>query len=310
MMEGKKPFTNELIAKSKQALDKRIKEALESSGFTVAEIDKLKQDKQQLEERIKDESLGEKEKKQVEHELHKIKEEIQAKMKAVMEDARQSQVEEAQGESGGKVTENMKKTAEQKSGGCFPASVSFVDTYGCRKAMDLLKIGDQVQVIVNQNITLSPVIAFIHRQPEVLREFLNITTVKSRALKMTEDHLLFVEKMGQVIAIPSRDVKIGDTIYVRENDVMATDIVQGISQVYEKGVYAPVTLSGTILVNDVHTSCYFDVLSHEWSHRAMGVARAVYYVSPWMVQWISAVGEKDGFPGWCRLAHKMLTFLE
>ena len=71
-----------------------------------------------------------------------------------------------------------------------------------------------------------------------------------------------------------------------------------ISTVYEKGVYAPVTRSGTILINDVHTSCYFDVLSHKLSHRAMAVPRAVYHVSPRILRWISGLGEKDGFPGW------------
>ena len=116
--------------------------------------------------------------------------------------------------------------------------------------------------------------------------------------------------MGQATAIPARDVKIGDTVYVRGSHGSEKDLVQSINTVYEKGAYAPVTLSGTILVNDVHTSCYFDVLSHEWSHRAMSIARALHYVSPSMVRRISAIGEKDGFPGWCRLAHMMLTLLD
>ena len=113
--------------------------------------------------------------------------------------------------------------------------------------------------------------------------------------------------IGLSQAIPSRDVQIGDTVYVKKNGLMKTATVQDISTVYEKGVYAPMTRSGTILVNDVHTSCYFDVLSHKLSHRAMAVPRAVYHVSPRILRWISGFGEKDGFPGWCRLAHKILT---
>ena len=133
---------------------------------------------------------------------------------------------------------------------------------------------------------------------------------KKKILPITADHLLFVELMGQATAIPARDVKIGDTVYVRGSHGSEKDLVQSISTVYEKGAYAPVTLSGTILVNDVHTSCYFDVLSHEWSHRAMSIARALHHVSPSMMRRISAIGEKDGFPGWCRLAHTMLTLLD
>ena len=213
-------------------------------------------------------------------------------------------------------TKDVETSADEKSwgeivwdafGGCFPASAIFIDTHGQRRRMDSLRIGDEVQVIRNNEIHLDTVFSFIHRQPEVVQDFLKITTTKSKILKITKDHLLFVQKVGQAKAIPARDLKVGDTVYVRVNHSVKKDAVQSISTVYEKGVYAPVTLSGTILVNDVHTSCYFDVLSHEWSHRAMSVARAVHYVSPWMLQWISGVGQKDGLPGWCRLAHKMLT---
>lgn len=178
--------------------------------------------------------------------------------------------------------------------------------------MDSLRVADEVLVMTSEGIRVHPIIAFIHRRPEVLEEFLSIATLKkSKILVITEDHLLFVEKEGQASAVPAREVRIGDKVYVKgDQGAVETDVVQSISNVIEKGVYAPVTLSGTILVNDVHTSCYFDVLSHEWSHRAMGSARAVYHMSPWMVEWISGVGEKDGFPGWCRLAHKILTFMD
>ena len=174
--------------------------------------------------------------------------------------------------------------------------------------MDSLQIGEEVQVLTEVGIDLEPVITYVHRQPNVRQQFLKITTTKKKSLKITEAHLLFVEKEGQEAAIPARDVNIGDTVYVRGGQgAVERDAVCNISRVLEKGVYAPVILSGTILVNDVHTSSYFDVLSHEWSHRAMGVARAVHHVSPWILQWLSGVGEKERFPGWCRLAHKMLT---
>ena len=173
--------------------------------------------------------------------------------------------------------------------------------------MHSLKIGEKVQVAAKGNICLEPVITFIHREQEKLQEFLSITTTKNNNLKITEDHLLFVEKNGLSQAIPARDVQIGDTVYVKQNGLMKTATVQGISTVHEKGVYAPVTRSGTILINDVDTSCYFDVLSHKLSQRAMAVPRAVCHVSPGILRWNSGFEEKDGFPGWCRLAHKILT---
>ncbi|KAJ7393727.1 hypothetical protein OS493_003386 [Desmophyllum pertusum] len=138
------------------------------------------------------------------------------------------------------------------AGGCFPGSAMFVDKRGQQRSISSMHIGDEVQVIINGEIQLEPVITFIHCQPEVMQEYLKITTEKGNILKITEDHLLFVEKMGQATAIPARDVEAGDTLYVRGDHNVETDAVKSISIVHEKGVYAPVTLSGTILVNDVH----------------------------------------------------------
>ena len=208
-----------------------------------------------------------------------------------------------------KKVDDIKKEIEKKRGGCYPASATFVDVAGTRRQMESLLLGEAVQVITNKGVTLKPVITFIHRQPDLFQKFMQITTLRyKKILKITEDHLIFVEKNGKEAAIPARDVKIGDMVYVKVGGqkMLEKDAVQGVSIVFEKGVYAPVTLSGTILVNDVNTSCYFDVLSHVWFHRAMGAARAVYHLSPKMVEWISSIGEEDGFPGWCRLGHKLL----
>ena len=193
--------------------------------------------------------------------------------------------------------------------GCFPASATLADVARRRRQMESLLLGEEVQVITDKGVTSKPVITFIHRQPDLFQEFLQITTLRyKKILKITEDHLIFVEKNGKEAAIPARDVKIGDMVYVKVGgqEMLEKDAVQCVSIVFEKGVYAPVTLSGTILVNDVNTSCYFDVLSHVWFHRAMVAARAVYHLSPTMAEWISSIGEEDGFPGWCRLAHKLL----
>ena len=208
-----------------------------------------------------------------------------------------------------KKVDDVKKEIEKESGGCYPASATFIDVAGRRRQMESLLLGEEVQVTTNKGVTSKPVITFIHRQPDLFQEFLQITTLRyKKILKITEDHLIFVEKNGKEAAIPARDVKIGDMVYVKVGgqETLEKDAVQGVSIVFEKGVYAPVTLSGTILVNDVYTSCYFDVLSHVWFHRAMGAARAVYHLSPTMAEWISSIGEEDGFPGWCRLGHKLL----
>ncbi|KAL9985811.1 hypothetical protein ACROYT_G008259 [Oculina patagonica] len=295
MAKGK-PFVNS-TTQEVEGMNARIEEALNATGY-ARDLETLRKKLEEIDRDLNDPNLSDTDKKELRKARQEIQEEVDEKVTKEQEMRRKIVAEETQ------KLENKKK----EEGGCYPASAIFVDKHGCRRQMASLQIGEEVQAIINNEIRTEPVITFIHHQPEVIQEFLKITTRTNNILKITEDHLLFVEKFGQATAIPARDVKVGDTVYIRGKHGVGKDAVQSTSTVYEKGVYAPVTLSGTILVNDVHTSCYFDVLSHEWSHRAMGVARAVHYVSPWMLQWISGVGQKDGFPGWCRLAHKMLTF--
>lgn len=308
----KSPFINSLTNASKEVLDEQVKKALDSSGFTV-EFEKLEKERRQIEDLLKEGKVSEEEKVKYDNLLREVNVKIDAKekkRKAIEKQKREEQAENESQESGGAATERVQAQdwwMFTAPGGCFPGSSTFVDRYGLQREIHSLRTGEKVQIAAKGSIYLEPVITFIHREQDKLQEFLSITTTKNNNLKITGDHLLFVEKNGLSRAIPARDVKIGDTVYVKQNGLMKTATVQDISTVYEKGVYAPVTRSGTILINDVHTSCYFDVLSHKWSHRAMAVPRAVYRVSPGILRWISRLGEKDGFPGWCRLARKILT---
>ena len=286
MNKGKEPFVpswlpSEVTNKAEEAV--KAIDVGDSIQHLEIEVESLNEEL----ENEKDEEKKKKILKRVKKKQKKVKAELEKKVEAVA------------------------KTIEKEKGGCYPGSAIFVDACGRRRQMESLLVGEEVQGITNNGIITEPVITFIHRQQDVFQQYMKITTFTKKILKITEDHLLFVEKEGEATAIPARDVTIGDTVFVRGDlGALERDAVQNISHVYEKGVYAPVTLSGTILVNDVLTSCYFDVLAHESSNKAMGIARAVYHVSPWMLQWLSSIGQKDGFPGWCRVAHKLVTMTD
>ena len=286
MNKGKEPFVqNELTDK----MFDRAKDAMDSFGMEN-DIEAMEEELKRCGRRLEDAKDDEEKKKQIHERMEKVQNDVINLRQSVT-----------------RVADNIRREKE----GCYPGLAIFMDACGRRRRMESLQVGEEVQVITNNEIVTEPVITFIHRQPDVFQQYLKITTFTKKILKITEDHLLFVEKEGEATAIPARDVTIGDTVFVRGDlGALERDAVHNISHVYEKGVYAPVTLSGTILVNDVLTSCYFDVLSHESSNKAMGIARAVYHVSPWMLQWLSTIGQKDGFPGWCRVAHKLLTMID
>ena len=334
MRKQRGPLIHRLTSVSNEVLEEHIKKAMDESGITKQE-EAICQKEEKIKRLLEDKDKSDTEKRDLEKRfvgLKKEYEELEAAKKRLTEDVEHAQFSDGLLESGpltamvlaksgiGGGTRSGGSSSDGGTssnggffsffGGCYPGSAIIYDSNSRARPIESLQVGDKVLTITKNGIKSDTVITFIHRQPEIVEEFLKIVTKKKKILPITADHLLFVELMGQATAIPARDVKIGDTVYVRGSHGSEKDLVQSISTVYEKGAYAPVTLSGTILVNDVHTSCYFDVLSHEWSHRAMSIARALYYVSPSMVRRISAIGEKDGFPGWCRLAHTMLTLLD
>ena len=334
MRKQRGPLIHRLTSVSNEVLEEHIKKAMDESGITKQE-EAICQKEEEIKRLLEDKDKSDTEKRDLEKRFVGLKKEyveLEAAKKRLTEDVEHAQFSDGLLESGPLTAMVLAKSGiggDTRSGGsssdggtssnggffsffggCYPGSAIIYDSNSRARPIESLQVGDKVLTITKNGIKSNTVITFIHRQPEVVEEFLKIVTTKEKILLITADHLLFVELMGQATAIPARDVKIGDTVYVRGSHGSEKDLVQSISTVYEKGAYAPVTLSGTILVNDVHTSCYFDVLSHEWSHRAMSIARALHYVSPSMMRRISAIGEKDGFPGWCRLAHTMLTLLD
>ena len=313
MRKQRGPLLHPLTSVSKEELDKEIKKAMDERGITK-QAEALRQKEEEIKEQLKDKDRSDEEKRKLERclvEQNELQALLEAAAKELVEGIRQNHMSSYFLPPIHLLAEVLiASLLHNRRGGCYPGSAIIYDSNSRARRIESLQVGDKVLVITNNGIQSDPVITFIHRQPEVVEAFLKIVTTKEKILLITADHLLFVELMGQATAIPARDVKIGATVYLRGSHGSEKDLVQSISTVYEKGAYAPVTLSGTILVNDVHTSCYFDVLSHEWSHRAMSIARALHYVSPSMVRRISAIGEKDGFPGWCRLAHTMLTLLD
>ena len=313
MRKQRGPLLHPLTSVSKEELDKEIKKAMDERGITK-QAEALRQKEEEIKEQLKDKDRSDEEKRKLERclvEQNELQALLEAAAKELVEGIRQNHMSSYFLPPIHLLAEVLSASLlHNRRGGCYPGSAIIYDSNSRARRIESLQVGDKVLVITNNGIQSDPVITFIHRQPEVVEAFLKIVTTKEKILLITADHLLFVELMGQATAIPARDVKIGATVYLRGSHGSEKDLVQSISTVYEKGAYAPVTLSGTILVNDVHTSCYFDVLSHEWSHRAMSIARALHYVSPSMVRRISAIGEKDGFPGWCRLAHTMLTLLD
>lgn len=176
-----------------------------------------------------------------------------------------------------------------KSGGCFPAKGLIRTEHGGTKTLDQVRLGDRIAALDSSgNIVYSEVIAFLDRAPSEMRQFVRLTTESRRVLTLTPAHLVPVEGSSSIFAAR---VQPGDRVLV--SDITTTNNTSGdlhwdkvveTKLVLEKGVYAPLTTEGTVVVDDVVASCYAVIDSQTVAHYAFLPLRIWNSVTSFFVQ--------------------------
>ncbi len=102
----------------------------------------------------------------------------------------------------------------------------------------------------------------------------NISDISS--IRISDLHLIYSKSKdsSQAEFIFAKNVKPGHSIKFLDSWVTVTSIRKDIGH----GVFAPLTLSGTALINGVLVSNYAHITDHETSHRAFFPLRALYKV--------------------------------
>lgn len=126
-----------------------------------------------------------------------------------------------------------------------------------KKMMDLT-VGERVRTGDN---TFEPVYAFGHRDVDNKLDYIKLSIGKSESIELSKEHLIFAN--GK--ATRADNVKIGDILSKDENPTEVTKIskIQN-----KKGMYAPLTAGGTIVVNRVLASTYVALQSESLSNTA------------------------------------------
>ena len=167
--------------------------------------------------------------------------------------------------------------------GCFPphATVIKFDSNGPVYMKDL-KIGDIVLATTTAGtLVYSPVIAFLDKSLGKEMSFLKIETEHNELL-LTPTHLIFHQassggSLPNSKAVFASNIKTNDYIFVLgSNSSMCPEQVNKVSSVNVRGVYGPLTAEGTIVVNNVATSCYAVIESHTLLHTAFAPLRYLY----------------------------------
>nr|CAD7463531.1 unnamed protein product [Timema tahoe] len=174
-----------------------------------------------------------------------------------------------------------------KSGGCFTGETTTETSDGRTVKLADVRVGDHILSLdkATGRLSYSEVILFLDRDPEQRREFLRITTTSGRSLTVTPSHLLIIanKRNTSVIAreqntktIFADEVKVGDYILVHGHDRLSStglDQVEEVHPVLWRGVYAPLTREGTVVVNGVVASCYAVVNNPSLAHLALAPVR-------------------------------------
>jgi hypothetical protein len=134
--------------------------------------------------------------------------------------------------------------------------------------MDQVHIGDYVHIGQGK---YSKVYSFSHIDRDLEAEFFQIHLIDLDApLELTPDHMVYV--FGHPVR--GSDVKVGD--------MLGEHMVSSVQVIKRRGVYAPVTYSGNLLVSGVSVSSYVAVLDdfsapaqHVASHVITGLHRMV-----------------------------------
>lgn len=146
-------------------------------------------------------------------------------------------------------------------GMCFPATSRMLLANGETVRMDELQIGALAGApSPMQKSNLGRVFFFGHRAPHVLGLFVQVKSAycdakaKNSTLRLSAGHFLILAD-GTFRA--ARDLRRGDMLQTANNTAVVTDV----TYVNDVGLYAPVTTSGSIIVDDILVSCFTDAIN-------------------------------------------------
>ena len=159
-------------------------------------------------------------------------------------------------------TPNQRRNKKKnKKSSCFPGH-SLVDTPDGTIRMDEIEVG----TLIHDGSSYSRVVGFLHRSIDIApTQYLSINFDNDQQLEISPKHCIFLADGHDMFA---RDVQVGD--------VMASgQVVRSIDRTKYNSLFAPLTETGTVMVNGVLASCYAD-FPHSISHAVVFFPMQIY----------------------------------
>lgn len=151
---------------------------------------------------------------------------------------------------------------------CFPAAATVLLADGSRKTMEDVRIGDRVQVGVNE---FSRVFAWTHQHAHINADFIRIEHAKGTApFVVTRNH--FVHKIGSGLVL-AKELAVGDLLMSGKGEHSR---ITSIASKEGRGLFNPQTMHGDIVVDGVLASTYTLAVSPGAAHALLTPIRACF----------------------------------
>lgn len=167
--------------------------------------------------------------------------------------------------------------------GCFPGDSIVTTGAGQRKLMKDLRVGESVLALTDDGrLRPSKVLLFLDRSETARTEYVKLVTDTGKSITATPTHLVLRwekperSQIRHANPVYAKRVRINDTLLtVVDGNRLRTERVVDVRRVEKPGLYAPLTVDGTVVVDDVVASCYA-VIDNQWlAHLAFLPARMV-----------------------------------
>jgi Hint module len=136
-----------------------------------------------------------------------------------------------------------------------------------------VNVGENVLVLDSSNrLVFEPIFDFIHAEKTGIYTFLRLTALnikenKTYNIEISPEHLIF--PFGNKPAVHASTVQIGDLLKVVDGANIFPGLVIIIEEIQSQGYLAPLTRSGTIVIDGIVASNYAVAHSHRMAHLFM-----------------------------------------
>jgi len=142
-------------------------------------------------------------------------------------------------------------------GGCFGLNTLVTTDSGVQKPMRDLKIGDSV--VSDEKGSLTKFVGWMELSSDIETVFLVIKTADGEELTLTGNHIVFYYKDGTPTDIYAKYLTTGMELVGGSGQAK---VIKQMKYVKKTGYLDPLTESGTILSNNITTSCYASFPHH------------------------------------------------